>query len=96
MINYTKYARVKPPEQLRYEARREQIVKQKQDHAAMVQRAVSVPPGWIFQRDPATGLMGWSAPMTEEEIARRSANRRFLASPKRLIHRLAPEPKEEA
>ena len=95
MINYTKYARVKPPEQLRDEARREQIIKQKQDHAAMVQRAVSVPPGWIFQRDPATGLMGWSAPMTEEEIGRRSANRRFLSQTGQK-HRLAPEPKEES
>jgi len=99
MINYTKYARVKPPEQLRDEARRERVIREKQDHAAMIQRAVSVPPGWIFQRDPQDGKWGWIAPLTAEDRARRSAVRRFLVQTgqaKRLIHRLAPETKGEA
>ena len=93
MINYEKYGRVKPP-RLSDEARQELVLREKEEHAVYVQRATSIPPGWIFQRDPQDGKWGWIAPLTAEDRARRSAVRRFLVQTgqaKRLIHRLAPE-----
>ena len=79
--HYLAHAR-RAPKPLSDEARREKETKEKQDHAAMIQRATSWPPGWAWETKSVltvreTGervwmlLQGWIAPLTSEDLERR-------------------------
>ena len=73
--HYLAHAR-RAPKPLSDEERREKEAKEKQEHAAMVQRAVSLPPGWTFDYTP--GQMCFRAPVTPEDRLRQERLRHHI------------------